>query len=58
MTLHSPAAQIAKIIAEISKPSKPVPQLGFENGCFYCEQAHEIDEILLLNRPQNLHKQG
>jgi CBS domain-containing protein len=58
MALHAPAAQIAKTVAEISKPSKPVPQLGFQNGRFYCGQPHEMDEILLLNRRRDLHKQG
>jgi CBS domain-containing protein len=58
MALHAPAAQVAKSVAEISKPSKAVQQLHFEEGHFYCGQPHELDEILLLNRRRKLHKQS
>lgn len=58
IALRAPAAQVAKTVAEISKPSKAVRQLHFEKGYFYCGQPHEMDEILLLNRRRELHKQA
>jgi predicted transcriptional regulator len=57
IVLQAPAAQIAKTVVEISKPSKTVRQLHFEKGYFYCRQPHEMDESLLLNRRRELHKQ-
>jgi CBS domain-containing protein len=54
LALHAPAVQVANTVSEISKPSKPVSQLGFENGRLYCGQSHEMDEILLLNRRREL----
>ena len=57
IALNALASQVAKTVTEISKPAKVVRQLHFEKGYFYCGQRHEIDEILLLNRRRELHKQ-
>jgi CBS domain-containing protein len=56
VALHAPAAQVAKIMKEISKPSKPQRNIHFEKDYFYCGQLHEQDEILLLNRRRELPK--
>jgi len=58
MALHALPTQVAKTVAEISKPAKPVQQLHLKKGYFYCGQPHEMDEILLLNRRRELHKQA
>jgi CBS domain-containing protein len=57
VALHAPAVEVAKTVAEISKPSKTAPPLYFEKDYFYCGEPHEMDEILLLNRRRELHKQ-
>jgi CBS domain-containing protein len=57
IALHTPAAQVAKTMKEISKPSKPHQNIHFEKDYFYCGQTHEQDEILLLNRRRELHKE-
>jgi hypothetical protein len=54
IALHSPAAQVASTITEISKPAKPRQEMHFEKGYFYCGQPHELDQILLLNRRREL----
>ncbi|MGA7853811.1 MAG: CBS domain-containing protein [Candidatus Acidiferrales bacterium] len=54
VALHAPASQVAKTVADISKPSKDLPPLGLEKGDFYCGQPHELDEVLLLNRRREL----
>ena len=59
VALHAHAAQVAKTIAEISKPSREIaPKMHFEKDYFYCGQPHELDEILLLNRRREMHKHG
>jgi CBS domain-containing protein len=58
IALHAPAPQVAKTVAEISKPSKAVQQPHLEKGYFYCGQPHDMDEVLLLNRRRELHKQA
>ncbi len=58
VALHAPGLEVAQTIAEISKPSKAVPQTPHnEEGDFYCGQPHEMDEILLLNRRRKLRRQ-
>jgi CBS domain-containing protein len=57
IALKACAAHVARTVGKISKPAKTVRQLHFEKGCFYCGQPHEMDEILLLNRRRELHKQ-
>ncbi len=58
IALHASALEVARTIAEISKPSKAVPQPPHnEEGDFYCGQPHEMDEILLLNRRRKLRRQ-
>jgi CBS domain-containing protein len=56
VALHAPASQVAKTVADISKPSKELPPLCLEKGDFYCGQPHELDEVLLLNRRRELPK--
>jgi CBS domain-containing protein len=58
VALHAAAAQVAKTIKEISKPSKPLQNIHFEKDYFYCGQTHEEDEILLLNRRRELHREA
>jgi CBS domain-containing protein len=57
MALHAPAAQVAMMMKEISKPPKPNQNIHFEKDYFYCGRTHEQDEILLLNRRRELHKE-
>ncbi len=57
LALYAPAAQVAKTMKEISKPSKPQQNIHFKKDYFYCGQLHEQDEILLLNRRRELHKE-
>jgi CBS domain-containing protein len=57
VALHAPAAQVAKMMKEISKVSKAQHNIHFEKDYFYCGQLHEQDEILLLNRRRELHKE-
>jgi len=57
VVLHAPAAQLAKTMEEISKPSKPQHNIHLEKGYFYCGQLHEQDEIMLLNRRREVSKQ-
>lgn len=57
VALHAPAQEVARTIAEISRPSKTLPQPPqIEEADFYCGQPHEADEILLLNRRRTLHR--
>ncbi len=58
VALHAPAAQVAKTMKEISKLSKPHQNIHFEKDYFYCGQTHEEDEILLLNRRRELHREA
>jgi CBS domain-containing protein len=57
VALHAPAAQVAKMMKEISKALKPQQNIYFEKDYFYCGQLHEQDEILLLNRRRELRKE-
>ena len=57
LALRVPAGQVATMLKEISKPSKPNGGFHFERDYFYCGQLHEQDEILLLNRRRELHKE-
>jgi CBS-domain-containing membrane protein len=58
IALHAPTLEVAQTIAEISKPSKAVPQPSHvEESDFYCGQPHEMDEILLLNRRRKRRRQ-
>lgn len=57
LALRAPAARVAKLVKEMSKPSKPNENFHFEKGFFYCGQRHEEDQILLLNRRRELHKE-
>lgn len=55
IALHAPAAQVASAIMEISKTAKPRQEMHFKKDYFfYCEQPHELDQILLLNRRRKL----
>jgi CBS domain-containing protein len=56
IALHASAAQVAKTLAEISKPLKRRQAMDFEKDYFYCGQTHELDEISLLNRRREMHK--
>jgi CBS domain-containing protein len=55
--LYAPAAQIAKILKELSKPSKPQQNIHLEKDHCYCGQLHEQNEFLLLNRRRELRKE-
>jgi CBS domain-containing protein len=57
VALHAPAAQVAIMIKEISKPRKLNQNIDFEKGYFHRGQTHEQDEILLLNRRRELQKE-
>jgi CBS domain-containing protein len=57
LALRAPTAQVAKMIKGISKPSRPRQKTHLEKDYFYCGQLHEQDEILLLNRRRELHKE-
>jgi CBS domain-containing protein len=57
LALHAPAGQVAKTMKEISKPWKPRQNIHFEKDYFYSGLLHEEDEILLLNRRRELHKE-
>lgn len=57
LALRAPAAQVAELMKEISKPSKPNEDFHFEKDYFYCGQLHEEDQILLLNRRRELHRE-
>jgi CBS domain-containing protein len=57
VALHAPAVQVAMMMKEISKPPKPNQNIDFEKDYFHCGQTHEQDEILLLNRRRELHKE-
>jgi signal-transduction protein with cAMP-binding, CBS, and nucleotidyltransferase domain len=57
VALHAPAAHVAMMMKEISKPPKSDQNIDFEKDYFYCGQTHEQDEILLLNRRRELHKE-
>ncbi|MGB9244384.1 MAG: CBS domain-containing protein [Candidatus Acidiferrales bacterium] len=57
IALRAPAIQVAETVAKISNSSKGIQPLHFEKDYFYCGQPHEMDEILLLNRRRELHKQ-
>ncbi len=58
VALCAPAAQVGKVLKEISKPSKPQKTLPLEKDHFYCGQLHEQDEILLLNRRRELRREA
>jgi len=51
------AAQVGRMLKEISKPSKPQLNIQLDKAYFYCGQLHEQDEILLLNRRRELGKE-
>jgi CBS domain-containing protein len=57
VALYAPVAQIAKMVKEISRPSKPQQNFHLAKDHFYCGQLHEQDEILLLNRRRELRKE-
>lgn len=57
LALCGPAAQVGKMLKEISKPSKPQQNIQLDKDYFYCGQLHEQDEILLLNRRRELRKE-
>lgn len=57
VVLRAPAVQVAKMMKEISKLSKPDESFHFKKEYFYCGQRHEEDQILLLNRRRELHKE-
>ncbi len=57
LALQAPAVQVAKTLKEISTPSSIGEQVQVEKNLFYCGQLHEDDEILLLNRRRELHRQ-
>jgi len=57
LALHAPVEQVAKTVREISKPSRPRQNIHFEKGYFYNGLLHEEDEILLLNRRRELHRE-
>jgi CBS domain-containing protein len=57
VALYAPAAQVAKMVKEIFKPSKPQQNIHLEKDHFYCGQLHEQDEILLLKRRRELRKE-
>jgi CBS-domain-containing membrane protein len=56
IALHAPAAQVAKTIKEISKPAKKDKGMVIKKD-YLDEQTHEEDQILLLNRRRELHKE-
>jgi CBS domain-containing protein len=57
LALRAPAAQVVKMMPGISKHSKPNENIHFKKGYFYCGQGHEEDQILLLNRRRELHRE-
>lgn len=57
LALHAHAGQVAKTMKEISKPSKPRPGICLEKDYFYDGLLHEEDQILLLNRRRELHRE-
>jgi CBS domain-containing protein len=57
LALHAPAGQVAKTMKEISKPSKRRQNIHFEKDYFYFGHLHEEDEILLLNRRREQHRE-
>jgi CBS domain-containing protein len=57
IALHAPAAQVAKTIKEISKPSKKNKGMAIKRN-YLDEQTHEQDQILLLNRRRELHRKA
>jgi CBS domain-containing protein len=58
IALHASSTEVARIVAEVSKPSKTAQSLHFKQGYFYCGEPHEFDEVLLLNRRRELYKQS
>jgi CBS domain-containing protein len=56
IALHAPAAQVARMLKETSKPSKPNERDRPNKDFFYCGQRHEEDQIMLLNRRRELHR--
>jgi CBS domain-containing protein len=57
LVLRAPTVQVAQMMKEISKPSKPRENIRFEKDCCYDELLHEEDEILLLNRRRELNRE-
>lgn len=57
LAICAPALQVAKTLKEISKPSKPSQDLHLDKNLFYGGLLHEEDEILLLNRRRELHRE-
>jgi CBS domain-containing protein len=57
LALRAPTTQVAKMMKEISKPLKPSENFHFKKEYFYCGQRHEEDQILLLNRRRDLHRE-
>jgi CBS-domain-containing membrane protein len=57
IALHAPPAQVAKTIKEISKPTKKDKGMVIKKD-YLDEQTHEEDQILLLNRRRELHKEA
>ena len=58
LALRVPAVQFAKMVSEISKPSQPQRGIHLKKDYFYCSQLHEEDQILLLNRRRNVHREA
>jgi CBS domain-containing protein len=57
LAVHVPVGQVAKTMKEISKPSKPRQDICLEKDYFYDGLLHEEDQILLLNRRRELHRE-
>jgi CBS domain-containing protein len=57
LALHAPAGQVAKTMKEISTPSKPRQDICLEKNYFYDGLLHEEDQILMLNRRRELHRE-
>lgn len=53
----APPVRVGKMVKEISEPSKPQGEFNLEKDHFYCGQLHEQDEIMLLNRRRELHRE-
>lgn len=54
---HATSAETAKTGRDISRPNKHEQEEPAERKYFYCGQTHEPDQILLLNRRRELHRE-
>lgn len=57
VALSAPLAQAGEMLLEISRPGKPQASFHLEKDHFYCGQLHEQDEVMLLNRRRELHRE-